>query len=278
MVSDFRPRGILRHIQQIIRLAVPGPGSGRNQSSSQGVIADNQHVIDSEPLQQGNENGGNINPPGEQQSPHMSNRRPTSSQDQGLDEYKAALVFLATSDPNPAPQNTQAVVPTEVSPPPPTPPLQEMALSSSEGPDGTAYRSSFAPSKQAAERKARSEAHQAAHHAAVHKPGRSNGKRRAKNTEGGAWNESSEDEEEEEEEDDDVDSDVDPASGSNAQHSAPSQPVQNGHNKPQTQVPIALPSAADVQPAPLRPVRHLPQIPTGRSPSMSLCFIQLFPS
>jgi CCR4-NOT transcriptional complex subunit CAF120 len=253
---------------------VPGPGSGRNQPSSQEPITDEQYVIDSESLQQGSESGGNINPPGEQQSSHISNRRPTSSADQGLDEYKTALEYLASSEPNPAPQ---AVVPTEVSPHPPAPPLQEMAPSS-ESPEGTAYRSSFAPSKQAAERKARSEAHQAAHHAAVHKPGRSNGKRRAKNTEGGAWNESSEEEEEEEEEDDDVDSDVDPANGSNAQHSALSHPVQNGHNKPQTQMPVALPSAADVQPAPLRPVRHLPQIPTGRSPSTSLCFMQRFSS
>ena len=75
------------------------------------------------------------------------------------------------------------------------------------------YKSSFAPSKQAARRLAESRAQQAAHQVAVHRPGKSGGangkgKRRARQ---GGWAESSDEEEEEEdEEDEDVDSDGDP--------------------------------------------------------------------
>ncbi|KAK7690672.1 hypothetical protein QCA50_005771 [Cerrena zonata] len=75
--------------------------------------------------------------------------------------------------------------------------------------DSHQYRSSFAPSKSAAERKAKAQAQQAAHHAATHKPGRANGKSKPRHKESGAWGESSEEEEEEEEEEDDDDEDAD---------------------------------------------------------------------
>jgi CCR4-NOT transcriptional complex subunit CAF120 len=81
--------------------------------------------------------------------------------------------------------------------------------------DSSQYKSSFAPSKQAADRKLRSQAQQDAHRLAVHTPGRLNGKKKAKEGDVGAWNMSSDDEEEEEEEDedDDLDSDAAPPAG-----------------------------------------------------------------
>ncbi|TFY80845.1 hypothetical protein EWM64_g3163 [Hericium alpestre] len=128
------------------------------------------------------------------------------------------------------------------------------------------YRSSFAPSRTAMQRKAAAEAQQAAHEAAVHRPGRANGgvKAKAKAKRSGAWGDSSdeeEEEEEEEEEDDDVDSDggrppprMDPSLQSqarqpNAQGRGPS-PGLADPNYPQTQA---------------RGARTLPQVPGQRS-------------
>jgi CCR4-NOT transcriptional complex subunit CAF120 len=130
------------------------------------------------------------------------------------------------------------------------------------------FKSSFAPSKQAAERKARSEAQQAAHHAAVHRPGgRLNGKRRARNENRGPWSsdEEDEDEEDDDDDDDDADSDLDPsAAGSSRQssrHNAalvpPSISVQPLHISPRTSSPLG---SADGH-SHLRPPRILPQIP-----------------
>ncbi|KAG1835076.1 hypothetical protein EV424DRAFT_1551768 [Suillus variegatus] len=117
----------------------------------------------------------------------------------------AALSFLdGTSDVAPPPATTSQ------------PPLIEQDVSSeptvegsaaSESSEGvTQYRSSFAPSKQAAQRKARA---QAQHQAVLHKPGRANGKRVKPGNRVSGWNESSEEEEEEEEEEDDDDEDAD---------------------------------------------------------------------
>ncbi|THH30016.1 hypothetical protein EUX98_g4168 [Antrodiella citrinella] len=87
----------------------------------------------------------------------------------------------------------------------PSSPAPVAAPSSEPLPDTTSQqqRSSFAPSRIAAERKAKSQAQQAAHQAAVTKPGRANGKAKRKTHESGTWGESSDEEEEEEEEDDD---------------------------------------------------------------------------
>ncbi|KAH8117826.1 hypothetical protein DFH11DRAFT_1850703 [Phellopilus nigrolimitatus] len=139
------------------------------------------------------------------------------------------------------------------------------------------YRSSFAPSKQAAERKARSQAQQAAHDAAVHKPGRPNGRQKTKQREGG-W-ESSEDEEEEEEEDEDEEEDAgeeeeQPRAASANRGATIAAPV--GRNPVYQQQmrglsPSASGSAVDVreQQNQQRAVRTLPQIPRGRSPAGS---------
>ncbi|KAF9007597.1 hypothetical protein BDQ17DRAFT_1324157 [Cyathus striatus] len=118
------------------------------------------------------------------------------------------------------------------------------------------YKSSFAPSKQAAERKAKAQAQQAAHQAAVHKPGRANGNRKSRV--GGAWNESSE-EEEEEEEDEEGESDGEP-------------PLTRGQNTPSSgpgssnaSMRLSQTQGGEAQPhSHLRPPRNLPQIPGGR--------------
>ncbi|KAJ7126884.1 hypothetical protein C8R44DRAFT_779806 [Mycena epipterygia] len=117
------------------------------------------------------------------------------------------------------------------------------------------FKSSFAPSKQAAERKAKVQAQQAAHHAAVHRPGRSNGKRKSRVADRGGWNESS-DEEEEEEDDDDDDADSDAApSPINRQSTPTSGPasLHSGQAAPQNQ--------GEETYSHLRPPRTLPQIP-----------------
>ncbi|KIJ52593.1 hypothetical protein M422DRAFT_776209 [Sphaerobolus stellatus SS14] len=81
----------------------------------------------------------------------------------------------------------------------------EESQSSANG--GPQYRSSFAPSRQAAERKAKALAQQEATYAATHLPGKPKGVNRTQNQRKprGAWAESSEEEEEEEEEEDDDD-------------------------------------------------------------------------
>nr|GAT46567.1 predicted protein [Mycena chlorophos] len=123
------------------------------------------------------------------------------------------------------------------------------------------FKSSFAPSKQAAERKAKIEAQQAAHNAAVHRPGRANGRRRSRVAAGGGggWGESSDEEEEEEEEedDDDVDSDGEPAPAIRKQATpSSSAPNSSVDHRPamQNEDPAATYSH-------LRPPRTLPQPP-----------------
>lgn len=116
----------------------------------------------------------------------------------------AALSFLdGASDVAPPPATTSQPPPIEQDVSSELTVEDSVASESSEG--VTQYRSSFAPSKQAAQRKARA---QAQHQAVLHKPGRANGKRVTPGNRLAGWNESSdEDEEEEEEEDEDADSD-----------------------------------------------------------------------
>ncbi|KAI0783662.1 hypothetical protein C8Q75DRAFT_430290 [Abortiporus biennis] len=134
--------------------------------------------------------------------------------DNQLDEHAdalAALTFLEREDvPQQSSQSQHGTLP----PPQPIPEVLEPMPSAPSQQASAGIRSSFAPSKQAAERKAKSQAQQAAYQAAVHKPGRANGKSRAKRN-SRMWGESSDEEEEEEEEeeeddDEDVDSDVEP--------------------------------------------------------------------
>lgn len=124
------------------------------------------------------------------------------------------------------------------------------------------YRSSFQPSKQAAERKAKAQAQQAAQHAAVSRPGRVNGKRASGR---GGWAESSDEEEEDEEEEEDADSDEEPvprmasgqrsASGSIAPSHSGSTANFSGRDP--------SPAAPDVNDSysGRRPPRELPQVP-----------------
>ncbi|KAI5983349.1 hypothetical protein EDD15DRAFT_2390858 [Pisolithus albus] len=149
------------------------------------------------------------------------------------------------------------------------------ALESSE--NVTQYRSSFALSKQAAERKARMQAQQAAHQAAVSRPGRANGKRSVSGPRSAGWNESSdddeEDEEEEEEDDDDADSDDEPSTADNKRSSQANVPAPVSAPIPMTPVrplrahsrdasPAETTTATDANPyAQLRHPRNLPPVP-----------------
>ncbi|KAG5646986.1 hypothetical protein DXG03_001710 [Asterophora parasitica] len=179
----------------------------------------------------------------------------TSSEDPNLDAL-AALSYLAVDDRPASPQAN--VQPLNISKAPSPPPV----ASGAESP--APFKSSFAPSNKAAERKAKAQAQQAAHHAATHKPGRANGKRKSKIA--GAWNESSDEEEEEEEEDDDdddVDSDAEPVVNRQGQGFASSTTsLRQGPNTSGE-----LPSEPNQQQySHLRPPRTLPQIPEQNYP------------
>ena len=133
--------------------------------------------------------------------------------------------------------------------------------------DAVAYKSTFAPTNKAAERKLKAKAQQAAAHAATHRPGRANGKRKMKNA--GAWESSEEEEEEEEEEeDDDMDSDGQKPMARGSQNASSSS---NNAARSQIQTTLTGPNDynQDILPTPshLRPPRNLPQIPPTRGPS-----------
>ena len=211
----------------------------------------------------------------EEESEHEENMDPRNAAPSNLQnagsfedpnaEALAVLSYLDIKDDPSASTSLQKVEPLKVrdrtgtSPPPVSAPPQTTSTDT-----GPPFKSSFAPSKQAAERKAKVQAQQAAHHAATHKPGR-NGKRKSKYA--GAWNVSSEEEEEEEEEEeDDADSDGEPAvargqsaSSSSAAPSAKPPPNQGGHGD------YSQPEAPQTY-SHLRPPRTLPQIPGGRPP------------
>ncbi|KAI0649070.1 hypothetical protein C8Q79DRAFT_1007637 [Trametes meyenii] len=206
--------------------------------------------------------------------------------DHGFDDPAAdalaALSFLEREErpaPPPAPQSPsqrQAIAS------PGSPPLPEVTTtpaspSQTRQPVSAEPRSSFAPSRLAAERKAKSQAQQAAQQAAAHRPGKANG-RRAKPKSGGAWGESSEEDEEdeeEEEEDDDVDSDDEPAL---KKTSVSDQASALGHGAPPSiggRTPYAQSagsparSQVDVNTGaypPQRQPRNLPQVPGQRIP------------
>ena len=133
------------------------------------------------------------------------------------------------------------------------------------------YKSSFAPSTKAAERKAKAKEQKDAKLAAVHRPGRANGKRRSRVA--GAW-ESSEEEEEEEDDEDEEEHDSEQLL-TNGKVTAP-QSVSSHHTMPSPEVPgrglQIQPVSGNFQsemlltPSQLRPSRNLPQIPPTRSP------------
>ncbi|KAG6910858.1 hypothetical protein DXG01_007174 [Tephrocybe rancida] len=179
--------------------------------------------------------------------------RPSASLDADLDAL-AALSYLAVDD-KPASPKQANVEPLHIQKTPPPGPIAS---------ETSQFKSSFAPSKQATERKAKAQAQQAAHHLATHKPGRVNGKRKSRAA--GAWNQSSDDEEEEEEEDDDddddddddADSDAEPSLG-NKQNSGPASSSTSLQHRQQQQF---VEQGGDPQQySQLRPPRSLPQVP-----------------
>ncbi|EPQ52802.1 hypothetical protein GLOTRDRAFT_140423 [Gloeophyllum trabeum ATCC 11539] len=185
----------------------------------------------------------------------------------------AALTFLEREEQQPQSSPQQQKQQSPVPPPPPqvVEPSDRTASPHASSDGASQFRSSFAPSKQAMERKAKSQAQQAAHEAAVHRPGRVNGRQKGKARDRGAWNDSSDEEEEEEEEEDEDDEDAGsdagpPASVSSRAHqgAGAAPPSSQGHHAPP--MPYRTPngplaeSSAYAQP---RPSRNLPQTPGG---------------
>lgn len=136
-------------------------------------------------------------------------------------------------------------------------------------PEATApLRSSFAPSKQAAERKARLQAQEAASHAAAHKPGRANGKKKSTNGVTGGWHQSSDEEEEEEEDDDDDDADSDEERPRAPIAPTPVTPVQPLHPRRDVSPNMGDPNARSQQ----RQSRTLPPVPGARPGELKEAF------
>ncbi|KAH7341572.1 hypothetical protein B0J17DRAFT_765613 [Rhizoctonia solani] len=135
--------------------------------------------------------------------------------DIGAADMLAALSF-ADRDPNahradsPPQQSRAAAAEPSRTPSPnePTgttrPPRQQPTLAPPTQQQGPTYRSTFAPSKHAAERKAKAQAHQAATEGAMKRPGRANGKKprgSMATSRTGAWESSEEEEDAQEQED-----------------------------------------------------------------------------
>ncbi|KAI0663874.1 hypothetical protein C8Q70DRAFT_1050494 [Cubamyces menziesii] len=217
-------------------------------------------------------------------------QKPAPAHDHGFEDPTAdalaALSFLEREErPAPPPAAPQSPSQRSFTATPRSPPLPEVvetpASPSQTRPAPSEPRSSFAPTRLAAERKAKTQAQQAAHQAAAHRPGKANGRKGGKPRDSGAWGESSEEEEEEEEEeDDDVDSDDEPAprtrttsvsdQASALGHGAP--PSIAGRSPyPQTNTSSPARSQVDVNNNPgaypaQRRGRDLPQVPGQRLP------------
>ena len=206
----------------------------------------------------------------------------------------AALTFLERHDdkvqnaPVPAPVSSTSS-PDSSPPSPPSRPREEppsivepdMRPPSPESENASVYKSSFAPSKNAMQRKARTEAQQAAHEAATHRPGRGTAKAKNKPKRRGTWGDSSEEEDEEEEEDEDVDSDgqlANPRDDRSVSNYAASLNQRSRLSTPRG--PSPLPSGGDPlpqQPQP-RPPRNLPPVPVLRGQGRLLALSILYAS
>ncbi|KAG6853977.1 hypothetical protein C0991_011840 [Blastosporella zonata] len=179
-------------------------------------------------------------------------QQPSASTEADLDAL-TALSYLAVDD-QPPPPKQATVEPLHIQKAPsPDPATSDVPSQSSQ------YKSSFAPSKQATERKAKAQAQQAAHQIATSKPGRANGKRKSRGVAGG-WNESSdeeEDDEEDEEDDEDADSDAEPSlpNKQNSGFASSSTSLQQRQQQPGEQ------TGDSQQYSHLRPLRSLPQVP-----------------
>ncbi|KZT29755.1 hypothetical protein NEOLEDRAFT_1144853 [Neolentinus lepideus HHB14362 ss-1] len=197
----------------------------------------------------------------------------TSSMHSGFDgpdaDALAALSFLEREElPEELPKQQHPLPP----PPPQFDEPTERAPSPHASSDGASqYRSSFAPSKSAMERKAKSQAKEAAHEVAVHRPGRVNGRQKGKARDRGVWNDSSEEEEDEEEDDDDdedVGSDAEPPASVSSRANLPAPAgSSSGHSaQPVTSRIPSGPLAQTSAQSQARPSRHLPQTPAGARP------------
>lgn len=122
-------------------------------------------------------------------------QQPSAGYDDNADAL-AALTFLENQE-EPAPPQVLPPAPAQKDEPEP---LQQPS-------ESIHYPSTFAPSRQAAERKAKAQALQEASYAATHLPGKPNGNVKEKRKDRGAWAESSDEDEDEEEEDDEDGSD-----------------------------------------------------------------------
>jgi CCR4-NOT transcriptional complex subunit CAF120 len=209
----------------------------------------------------------------------------------------AALSFLdvdtATAPAPPKQPTASTSAGDAVRPPPPRPQLSPQpteSLSTVGSSDNVGqYKSTFAPSNQAVQRKARLQAQQAAHQAAVHRPGRANGKR-GPNSRVSGWNETSdeddEEEEEEEEEDGDSDSEDEPSTTGSKRPSqvsvhAPSPahapiggtPIRPLRPQSRTQSPVEVATATEANPyAQLRHPRGLPPVPRPQTQGDFSCY------
>jgi CCR4-NOT transcriptional complex subunit CAF120 len=212
-------------------------------------------------------------------NPNMPHGNTTHLEDPDADAL-AALSFLERHDDvppaAPAPSSPTTIRPTVASSPTePRPPTIIEPDVRSPSPDSEVYKSSFAPSKNAMQRKARSEAQQAAHEAAAHRPGRGTGKTKSKSKAGGGWEDSSDEEEEEEEEEEDVDSDGQPVASrddrSMSNYAASANNHRSQYSSPRGPSPLASGDASSYQPQPhTRPPRNLPPVPLSRAQGLSL--------
>ena len=188
----------------------------------------------------------------------------------------AALTFLEHHDDVPPVAPVPSAVATSPSQPhqkPPTIVEPERRSPSPKSDSASLYKSSFAPSKNAMDRKARSEAQQAAHEAATHRPGRGAGKTKSKAA--GGWGGSSDEEEEEEDEDEDVDSDEQPVATrddrSLSNYATSANNNRSQYSSPRGPSPLASGDASSYQGQPhARPARNLPPVPPPRMQGMSL--------
>ncbi|KAG5339807.1 hypothetical protein C0989_003488 [Termitomyces sp. Mn162] len=174
----------------------------------------------------------------------LTHVQPSASSEADLDAL-AALSYLSVDDKSSSPPKA-SVEPLHIQKTP-SPTVNEHA---------TQYKSSFAPSKQAAERKAKVQAQQAAHQIATHKPGRVNGKRKSQAS--SSWNESSEEEEEEEEEEDDDDDDADSDTEPSLTKKQSTGFASSSNSLQQRQQPGEQTGESYSH---LRPLRSLPQVP-----------------
>ncbi|KAI0749814.1 hypothetical protein C8Q80DRAFT_1232578 [Daedaleopsis nitida] len=202
-----------------------------------------------------------------EEQPVMAPAQDPAGYDDNADAL-AALTFLEQDDrPAPPPPSRGSATKS-----PTLPEVVETPASPSKTRGGASEqpRSSFAPTRLVAERKAKSQAQQAAQQAAAHRPGKANGRARAKPKDGGAWGDSSEEEEEEDEEDDeDVDSDEEPPLRSAASVSDHNSAMRSPYSNMGPGSPARSGSAVDVSNGaypPSLPPRILPQVPGGRYP------------